>query len=78
LTATKFEPVTFSVSGFTLSYIANMFILMILYEVLLLAQFYYLIIYTQKVDSRAHIADQCASWKISSGTENLVLQVLQF
>jgi hypothetical protein len=24
------------------------------------------------------IADQCAPWKIASGAENLVLQVLQF
>jgi hypothetical protein len=32
LTTAKFEPLLFSMSGFTLSYAANMFILMILYD----------------------------------------------
>jgi hypothetical protein len=32
LTAAKFKPLIFSMSGFTLSYTANMFILMILYD----------------------------------------------
>jgi hypothetical protein len=41
LTATKFKPLIFSVSGFALSYAANMFILMILYDLFLLpAQFF--------------------------------------
>jgi hypothetical protein len=40
LTTAKFKPVTFSVSGFTLSYIANMFILMILYDFCLLSAQY--------------------------------------
>jgi hypothetical protein len=44
LTAAKFKPFIFSVSGFTLSYAANMFILMILYDYCLLpAQFCYII-----------------------------------
>jgi hypothetical protein len=43
LTTAKFKPLTFSTSGFTLSYTANIFILMILYDFCLLrAQFCYL------------------------------------
>jgi hypothetical protein len=69
----------FSTPGFALSCAANMFILMILYDFcLLLAQFCYIIVYIWKVESHVQIADQCAPWKISSGVENLVLQVLQF
>jgi hypothetical protein len=42
LTAAKFKPLIFSMSGFTLSYTVNMFILMILYDFsLLTAQFCY-------------------------------------
>jgi hypothetical protein len=33
LTTAKFKPLIFSMSGFTLSYTANMFILIIFYEV---------------------------------------------
>jgi hypothetical protein len=32
LTATKFKPLIFPVSSFTLAYVVNMFILMILYD----------------------------------------------
>jgi hypothetical protein len=57
LTTAKFKPLVFSMSGFTLSYIANMFILMILYDFCLLpAQF----CYTRKVESCVQIADRCA------------------
>jgi hypothetical protein len=46
LTTAKFKPLIFSVSGFTLSYTANMFILMIPYDFCLFsAQFCYIIIY---------------------------------
>jgi hypothetical protein len=54
-------------SGFALSYTANMFILVIMNDLYLLA-----------VESRVQIADWCAPWKISNGAENFVLQALQF
>jgi hypothetical protein len=61
--------------AFALSYAANLFILMISYEFCLLpAQFYYMIMYIRKVESRMQIAGWCATWKISSGAEDLVLQ----
>jgi hypothetical protein len=41
---------------------------------LLPAQFCYIVVYIQKVESHVQIVDQCAPWKISSGAENLVLQ----
>jgi hypothetical protein len=45
-TTAKIKPLIFSVSGFALSYAANMFILMILYDFCLLpAQFCYIIVY---------------------------------
>jgi hypothetical protein len=79
LTATKLEPLIFSMCGFALSYAVNMYILMILYDFCLLpAQFCYIIVCIQKVESRVQITDRCAPWKISNGAENLVLQVLQF
>jgi hypothetical protein len=62
LTATKFKSLIFSMSGFTLSYTVNMFILMILYD--------FIIVYTRKVENRVQIADRRALWKISSGAEN--------
>jgi hypothetical protein len=66
-------------SGFALSYAVNMFIIIILYAFCLLpAQFYYIIVYKWKVESSVQTADWYASWKISNGAENLVLQALQF
>jgi hypothetical protein len=79
LTATQFKPLIFSMSGFVLSYTANKFILMILYDFCLLpAQFCYIIVYIGKVERRMKIANRCAPWKISSGAENIVLHALQF
>jgi hypothetical protein len=79
LTTSKFKPLIFSMCGFTLSYNANMFFLMIPYGFCLFpAQFCYIIIYTWKVTSCVHIADGCEPWKISNGVQNLVLQALQF
>jgi hypothetical protein len=79
LTATKFKPLIFSMSGFALSFTANKFILMILYDFCLLSsKLCYIIVYIGKVGSRVQIADRCAPWKISSGAENLVLYALQF
>jgi hypothetical protein len=50
LTAAKFKFLIFSISVFSLSYTANMFILMILYDLTLLpAQFYYTVVYVRKV-----------------------------
>jgi hypothetical protein len=66
-------------SGFALSYTANKFILVILYDFSLLpAQFCYMVVYIWKVESRVQIMDWCAPWKIFSSAENLVLQALQF
>jgi hypothetical protein len=66
-------------SDFALSYIANIFILMILYDFCLLpSQFCYTIVYIRKVENRVQIADRCAPWKISNCAKNLVLQALQF
>jgi hypothetical protein len=79
LTAAEFKPLIFSLSGFALLYAANMFVLMIFYDLCLLpAQFRYIIVYIRKVESRVQIADWCAPWKISSAAENLVLQTPQF
>jgi hypothetical protein len=79
LTAAKFKPCIFSMSGFTLSCASNMFILMILYDFCLLpAQFYYMIVYVRKVESHVQIADRCAPWKISNGAENLVCRHCNF
>jgi hypothetical protein len=79
LSIAKFKPLIFSVSGFALSYAENMFILMILYVFCLLyVKSCYIIIYIWQVESRVKIKGQCAPWKISNDTENLVLQALQF
>jgi hypothetical protein len=56
-------------SAWLLTYIANMFILMSLYDFTLLpAQFCCTVICTRKVESRVQIADRCAPWKISNGS----------
>jgi hypothetical protein len=66
-------------SGFTLPYTANMFILMILYDLCLLAaQFCYTVVYIWKVESCVQIANRCGSWKISNCAQNLALQAPQF
>jgi hypothetical protein len=68
----------FSISSFTLSYTANMFILMIPYDFgLFPAQFCYTIIYMWKVKSCVEIADRSAPWKIFNFSQNFVLQALQ-
>jgi hypothetical protein len=59
-------------SGFAMSYAANMFILIILYDFCLSpAQFCYITVYIRTIESRVQIADRCAPRKISSGAENL-------
>jgi hypothetical protein len=61
-------------AGFTFSYATNMLILVILYDLCLLpAQFCYIIVYIQKVETHVQIVDQCAPCNISSGAENRVL-----
>jgi hypothetical protein len=77
LTTVKFKPLVFSTSGFTLSYTANIFMILDDFS-LLPAQFCYIIVYIRKVENCAQIADRCAPWKISNGVQNLVLNVLQF
>jgi hypothetical protein len=79
LTTAKFKPLIFSMSGFTLSYTANMFILVILYDFYWSpAQFCYIIVHIRKVECSVQIADRCAPSKFSSGAQNLVLNGLQF
>jgi hypothetical protein len=84
LTTSKFKPFIFSTSGFTLSYAANVFILMILYDFCLLPakccywSYIYIYIYIWKVESSVQIMYLCTLWKISNGAENLILQALQF
>jgi hypothetical protein len=56
LTTAKFKPPIFSMSGFALSYTANMFIRMILYD-------FCLMVYIRKVESRVQIA--CAPPSLS-------------
>jgi hypothetical protein len=52
LTTTKFKPLISSMSGFALSYTANMFIPMVLYDFCLLpAQFSYIIVHIWKVQT---------------------------
>jgi hypothetical protein len=38
----------------------------------------YIIVYIRKFESRVKDTDGCASWTISNGVENFVLQALQF
>jgi hypothetical protein len=58
LTTAKFKPLIFSVSGFAVSYTANTFILMILYDFCLLpVKFCCIIVYIRKVESYVQIAD---------------------
>jgi hypothetical protein len=79
LTAAKFKPLIFPLSGFALSNIANICIFMILYDFCLFpALFCYIIVYIWKFESHVQIANRCAPWKISNGAENFVLQALQF
>jgi hypothetical protein len=78
MTAAKFESLIFPVWGLALSNVANI-IFMILDDFFLLpALFCYVIIHVRNLENHMHIADRCASWKISDGAENLILQVLQF
>jgi hypothetical protein len=57
LTIAKYNPLIFYISGFALSYTANMFNLMILYDFCFLpTQFCYIIINIRKVESRVQIA----------------------
>jgi hypothetical protein len=54
-------------SGFALSYAANLLILMILYDFCLSpSQFCYIIVYMRKAERRVQITDRCAPWKISA------------
>jgi hypothetical protein len=71
LTTAKFKPLIFSVSVFILSYTANMFILMILYDFCLFpAQFCYVIIYVWKVENRMQTMDWC--WRYLSQSQSYV------
>jgi hypothetical protein len=61
-----------------MSYAVNMFNLIILYGYCLLpTQFVCNTLDTRKVESRVHMADRCATRKMSSGAENQVFQALQ-
>jgi hypothetical protein len=67
MTASKFKPLIFSVSGSPLSYVANIFIFMILDDVCLLpARFCYAIINVRNLESLMHIANLCEPRKIAN------------
>jgi hypothetical protein len=77
----KFKPLIFSMSGFVLSTVANIFIFifMILDDFCLLpALFCYVIINVRNLESHMHIANRYAPRKIANGAENPILQALQF
>jgi hypothetical protein len=79
MTAAKFKPLIFPVLGFSLSNIANIFILMILNDFWLLpALFCYLIINVRNLESHMHITNQYAPQETANSAENLILQALQF
>jgi hypothetical protein len=69
------KPLIFSVSGYTFSDVANIFIFMNLYDLCLLpALFRYVITNISYLES--HV--QLAFWKFTSGAKDFVLQALQF
>jgi hypothetical protein len=72
-------PFALYTSPVSLFYTTNMFILMILYDFCLSpAQFCYIIVHIQKVESSVQIVDRCIPWKIYNGAQNLALHTLQF
>jgi hypothetical protein len=78
MTAAKFKPLIFSVLGFALSNISNIFIFMILDDFCLLpALFCYVIINVWNLESHMQIADQCAPREFANCAENLILSALQ-
>jgi hypothetical protein len=79
MNAAKFKPLIFSVSGFTLSNVANIFIFMILDDICLLpAWFCYVIINVQNLENLVHIVNWYVPWKIANGAEKPILHALQF
>jgi hypothetical protein len=59
-------------------YVANIWIVMILYDFCLLhAQFCDKFINVRSSESHVQVPDWCANWKAASGAENLILQVQQ-
>jgi riboflavin transporter FmnP len=79
MTADKFKSLIYSVSGFALSNLANIFIFVILDGFCLLpAWFCYVIIDVQNLESLMHITKRYTPWKIASGAESPILQYLQF
>jgi hypothetical protein len=79
MTAAKFKPLIFSVTGFAVSNVANIFLFMILDDFCLLpAWFCYVIINIWHMKSHMHISNRCAPRKIVNGAEIPILQALQF
>jgi hypothetical protein len=77
LTSAKFEPHIFSVMGFALSSISNIWIMMISYDFCVLPPWFcYEIVNVWSFEKHVQIADQCAPWKSATGVENLVLHAL--
>jgi hypothetical protein len=76
MTAAKFKPLLFPVSGFDLSNIANIFIFMILYDFCLLPTWFcYVIVNVRNLESHMHIADQFPTRETANGAENLIYAV---
>jgi hypothetical protein len=78
MTAAKFKSLIFSVSGFALSNIENIFIIMTLDDVCLLpACFCYVIVNVRNLESHMQISDWRAPQEFANCAENLILKALQ-
>jgi hypothetical protein len=78
MTAVKFKPLIFSMSGFVMSNVANNFIFMVVDDFCLLpVWFCYVIINVRNLESLMHIANRCGPRKIANGAEKPILQKLQ-
>jgi hypothetical protein len=79
LTAAKFKSSVSFMSGLALSNIANILIILTLYDFCLLpAKFCCVVIYVRNIERHMQYVNRCAPWKIANGAENFVLQALQF
>jgi hypothetical protein len=78
VTAAKIKPLILSVSGFALSSVGNILIIVILNGFCLLPAFLLCNHKRTVLESHMQIADRCAPWKITTDAERPILQALQF
>jgi hypothetical protein len=79
LIATKFQLLLFFMPSFFFSYVTNVCIFVILYDLSVLpAQFCYAVINIWHMERYIILADPCTSRKFTSSAENLVSQALKF